>query len=217
MEHKKRILIAEDTTLVRRLLMQQLSRELDFLVVGEAENGQDAVRLTFDIRPDVVLMDLEMPVLNGMQATVQILERYPETRVILLTAHEDLCTLGKMAGAADCLSKSCTPSELLAAIRVACVSREDTVTVDSRRNSMLVIERLAAKTRLTDREKAVVHKMVSADDTVSQIAYALSTEWKQKVTESAVKHTIERAMTKLQIEPRTRTAMVKYVMGQMIK
>jgi DNA-binding NarL/FixJ family response regulator len=216
MDTKIRILVAEDTTLIRQLLSQQLARETDFNLVGEAENGQEAVRLAFDLHPDVILMDIYMPVLNGIQATAQILAREPQIRVLLLTGHDDLASISKMTGAVDCIKKSCTPTELVAAIRAAYDARELTPLSPVPRNLCAVIERLGTQVHLTDREQAVVMKMVSTDDTVVQIAHALSLEWQQPVTESAVKHTIERAMNKLQIEPRTRATLVKFVIGQVI-
>ena len=208
------VLIADDSTLIRRLLIQQLAREPDFYVVGEAENGQDAVRLVLELRPNIVLMDLNMPILNGVQATEQIRSRDPRILVLLLTSYEDLAPLGKMAGASDCLTKNCTPTQLLAALRKVYEEGNGATVYESQGDLCSVLERLGAAANLTDREQAVMEKMVGTDLTVAQIARALSVESKQNVTESAAKHTIERAMNKLQIEPRTRAALVKHVMGR---
>lgn len=227
------VLVAEDTTLVRRLLVQQLAREADIQVVGEAQDGREAVDQALRTRPDVVLMDLEMPALNGVQATQRILASSPATRIVVLTSHEDLTSVGRLAGAAECLNKGVTPSELVAAIRrvhaaaasataaaaaaaVAGSAPEgggDTSAGDAAAASAGLLARraaaLAARGGLTDREGAVLEKIVATEMTQGQIARTLSQEWGQGFTESAVKHALERLMTKLRVEPRTRAALVK--------
>jgi DNA-binding NarL/FixJ family response regulator len=208
-----RVLIADDSTLIRRLLMQQLARESDFSVVGEAVNGQDAVRLALEIKPDIVLMDLEMPVLDGIQATEQIRSRDSQIAVVLITGHENLKPLGKMTGAAYTVTKNCTPSELLIVLRNVYETKLITPLEPNDDKVRAVIERLSTEFRLSKRERAVMEKMVGTTNTAAQIAVLLSGEWMKPVTESSVKHTHERTMDKLQIEPRTRTALVQYVMG----
>ncbi|MBK8478332.1 MAG: response regulator transcription factor [Opitutaceae bacterium] len=81
--------MADDNAAVRRSLCLVLQSDRCFRVVGQAENGQDAVAMERNLRPDVVLMDIAMPVLNGIQATRQILTANPEAKVIILSAHGD--------------------------------------------------------------------------------------------------------------------------------
>jgi DNA-binding NarL/FixJ family response regulator len=208
-----KILIADDTTLMRRLLAQQMAREPNIEVVGEAEDGREAVELTLRCRPDVVLMDLNMPHLNGIQAMERIRAQQPYTKVILLTAHEDLASLGRFSGAADCLDKGCTPQELVGAIRRAhATATPDPAEAGGGNDHHASIERLAVRAGFSEREKIVVQRMVSTEMTMNQVARALSAELKTEVTESSVKHALERAMIKLKIEPRTRAALVKYVL-----
>jgi len=83
------VLLAEDHTIVREGLRTLLKLEKDIEVIGEAENGRQAVELTAKLRPDVVVMDIAMPSLNGMEATRQILQATPETKVLILSAHSD--------------------------------------------------------------------------------------------------------------------------------
>ena len=83
------ILLAEDHTIVREGLRKLLELEGDFEVVGEAENGRQAVALVKQLRPAVVVMDIAMPLLNGLEATREILEVFPSTRILILTAHND--------------------------------------------------------------------------------------------------------------------------------
>lgn len=211
-----RILVADDTTLVRRLLAGQLAREPGFEVVGEAQDGRQAVELALALRPDIILMDLNMPHLNGVEAMERVLAQQPAIKVILLTAHEDLAALGRLSGAAESLDKSCTPQEIAATIRqvyaTARAARSNASNASSNEMHAAAIERLAARHALTAREQAVVEKVVTTDLTIQQIATALGAETRTDVTLSAVKHSLERAMIKLRVEPRTRAALVKYVL-----
>jgi DNA-binding NarL/FixJ family response regulator len=83
------VLLAEDHAIVRQGFRKLLEAEEDFEVVGEAENGRTAVEMTKKLRPAVVVMDIAMPLLNGMEATKQILQAVPTTRILILSAHSD--------------------------------------------------------------------------------------------------------------------------------
>lgn len=110
-----RVLIAEDQTLMRQGLRTLLTLNEGFRVVGEAENGQQAVQQALALKPDVVLMDVEMPVMSGVDATAQITRSVPGTRVILLTTfdYDEYVFAGLKAGARGYLLKDMTPDELL--------------------------------------------------------------------------------------------------------
>jgi DNA-binding NarL/FixJ family response regulator len=209
-----RILIAEDETMTRRLLERRLSHEADLEVVGQAENGRAAVDLAQQLKPDVVITDLSMPLANGIEVIEKVTCRLPGTRVILLTAHDDLASLGRASGAFECLSKQCTPEELVAAIRRAHKSERErgSEPAGGPTGHAATVEQLSARARLTGREKAVLHKAVETELTVHQIATALSADLQESVTHSAVKHALERVMGKLGVEPRTRAALVRYVL-----
>jgi two-component system NarL family response regulator len=207
-----RVLIVEDTTLLRKLLKQQLAQEPDLEVVGEAADGREGVALALELRPDVVLMDLSMPRMNGVQATERISAQCLATRIILLTAHEDLVSLGRLAGACECLVKGCTPQELVSSIRRSGALQRRGPTRSGERYR-IAIEHLAVRTGLTDREKGVVEHVVGTELTLQQIAQSLSRDWRTTVSESSVKHALERVMTKIGVEPRTRAALVKHVIA----
>jgi DNA-binding NarL/FixJ family response regulator len=116
-----RILIVDDQTLFRAGLKTLLTTQPNFEVVGEAENGEEALRQTALLKPQVVLMDLRMPVLDGVSATRRIHENFPESRVIILTTFEDdeLAFEGLRAGAIGYLLKDVSYDKLFEAIHAA--------------------------------------------------------------------------------------------------
>ena len=83
------VLIAEDHTIVREGFRKMLELEDDFEIVGEAQDGRKAIALVKKFHPDVVLMDIAMPLLNGLEATRQVMKAVPTTKVIILSAHSD--------------------------------------------------------------------------------------------------------------------------------
>lgn len=114
-----RVLIADDEALLRMAFSMVLEAQPDLEPVGEAGDGADAVRLAADLRPDVVLMDVRMPVTDGIEATRQIVRTCPRTRVLILTTFDldEYAFAGLKAGASGFLLKNTRPEELLTAIR----------------------------------------------------------------------------------------------------
>lgn len=114
-----RVLLADDHMIVREGLRVLLEAEEDFEVVGEAQTGRQAVELTKKLRPDVVVMDIAMPVLNGMEATRQIVKAIPSARVLILSAHGDDEYIRQvvLSGAAGYLVKQTSANVLGRAIR----------------------------------------------------------------------------------------------------
>jgi DNA-binding NarL/FixJ family response regulator len=113
------VLLAEDHQIVREGFRSLLEHEHDIEVVGEAETGRQAVQLTRKLRPAVVVMDIAMPLLNGLEATRQIRKEFPETKVLILSAHSDDAYVEQVAvlGAAGFLLKQTSSHELATAIR----------------------------------------------------------------------------------------------------
>ena len=113
-----RVLIAEDHTIVRKGLCSLLEKEPHINVVAEAENGRDAIIKAEEINPDVVVMDIGMPLLNGIEACRQLKKRRPEIEVIILTVHdnEEYVLQSLKAGASGYLIKKAAPMDLVTAI-----------------------------------------------------------------------------------------------------
>src|SRR5947207_7152436 len=113
------VLLAEDHQIVRQGFRSLLKHESDIEVVGEAESGRQAVQLTRKLRPAVVVMDIAMPLLNGLEATRQIRKECPETKVLILSAHSDDAYVEQAAvlGAAGFLLKQTSSHDLAVAIR----------------------------------------------------------------------------------------------------
>ena len=112
------ILLAEDHAIVRQGLIALLKSDGSFQLVGEARTGREAVSLALSLRPDVILMDIAMPVLNGIEATRQILAAQPAAKVIVLSAHSDAVYVEKMieAGVVGFLEKQSSAEILTKAI-----------------------------------------------------------------------------------------------------
>lgn len=116
---KIRVLLADDHRVLRRTLMSLLAEEQDLEIVGEASDGVEAVELAGQCQPDVILMDITMPRLNGIEATRQITAAWPQVQVIGLSMHEEeaVATQMRQAGATAYLTKGGSPDQLLAMIR----------------------------------------------------------------------------------------------------
>ncbi len=119
MKNKISIILAEDHVIVREGIRKLLEVESDFDVVGEASNGRDALKMVAALHPDVVIMDIALPLLNGMEACRQIHKSYPDIRVLMLSAHGDDAYVEESieSGAAGFVLKQAPGSALASAIR----------------------------------------------------------------------------------------------------
>ncbi|MFC6016702.1 response regulator [Plantactinospora solaniradicis] len=181
-----RVLLADDQQLIRAGLRMLCESTEDIEVVGEASNGRDAVRLAYQLSPDVILMDLRMPGLDGVGATREILRQRPASRVVVLTTFDDDQHLypAMLAGAFGFLAKDLSPPQLISAIRRAAEGDSPFSPAVLRR---LLDAALAARSappadtvaevpvsaRLTDRERQVL-ELVAAGEPNAVIAERLN-------------------------------------------
>ena len=114
-----RILIVDDHEVVRQGVRHILESQDDWEIVGEACNGQEALRMTNELRPDAIVMDITMPVMSGIEATMEISKAFPGSKVLIFTMHESpsLVLPIRRAGAKGVLTKSKATSELTPALR----------------------------------------------------------------------------------------------------
>ena len=119
---KIKVLLAEDHTVVREGFKELINRENDMEVVGEAGDGENATRLAQELEPDIILMDIAMPGLNGIEATKQIKQNAPNARILVLSAYDDTEFISAVieSGATGYLLKNARGKELINAIRAAC-------------------------------------------------------------------------------------------------
>jgi DNA-binding NarL/FixJ family response regulator len=207
------VLIADDQAMVRSGLHLILECEPDIAVIGEAENGEEAVRLARRERPDVVLMDVRMPVLDGLEATRQITETLEDTRVIVLTTFDlDDYVYGALrAGAAGFLLKDADGDQLVEAVRI--IAAGDGIIAPSV-TSRLIAEfagrpqatRATGLADLTDRELDVL-RLVAKAMSNSEISEELF------VSETTVKTHVSHILTKLQLRDRVQAVVVAYESG----
>jgi len=197
MNDKIRVMIVDDHAVVRSGLSAFLSVNHDLELVGEAENGQQAVTRAGLLRPDVVLMDIMMPVMDGIAATEAIKRQYPAIQIVALTSfqEDELVQSALRAGAVGYLMKNVTARELSAAIRAAAEGR---MTLSSEAAQALVRANQQAHEfteTLTDREREVLRLMVEGLNN-AEIAERLV------VSLSTVKYHISNILGKLGVDNR---------------
>jgi NarL family two-component system response regulator LiaR len=213
--HRGRVIIADDHELARLGLRTMLAPEPDLEVVGEAATGREAVDLSHRLQPDLVLMDIRMPDLDGLVATRAIKEDLPRTSILIVTLSEDPDYLleALRVGAAGFVLKDASRREVVAAVRQV-LSGESPL--DPKLSAQL-IRRLAGQTppkeqparhgdNLTQRELEVV-RLVAEGKTNAEIAHSLF------VSVGTVKVHVERIIDKLGVSDRTQAAVRAVELG----
>ena len=209
-----RVLIADDHHVVRRGLLFFLKTQKDIEVIGEAKNGVEAVGLVENLQPDVVLMDLVMPEMDGIQATQEIKKKWPNVEVLMLTSFSDKDHVlpAIEAGAAGYQLKDIEPDDLVNSIRkimrgesiihpVATSQLEETIREEENLPHV--------KSPLTPRERDVLAELTKGKSN-REIASSLF------VTEKTVKTHISNIFAKLQVQDRTQAALyaVKHALAE---
>lgn len=156
MSKKTRILLADDHAVVRQGFRMILGAQADMEIVGEAGNGREAVTMSEQLKPDVVVMDVAMPELNGIEATRRVTEANPHTRVLALSMHKDSVYVREIlrAGARGYLLKDSVDVDLLAAVRAVAKGEgylspgvSDTVLSDYRKHVTDPLDLLSSRER----------------------------------------------------------------------
>ncbi len=181
-----RIFIADDHTIVREAICSLLSNEHNMEVVGQAGDGRTAVELARELQPDVIIMDIILPNLNGIDATRQILRELPGTKVVALSAHSDRRSVREMlkAGATGYVPKQCAFQELVSAINNVAANH----TYLSSRISGIVVE-------------GYIHRPTEDDDTC---AYSILTAREREVLQLIAEEKSTKVIAKeLYVSPKT--------------
>src|SRR4051812_14493143 len=203
-ETKIRVLVADDHSVVRQGLRMFLLVQPDMEMVGEAQNGREAVALVDSLAPDVVLMDLLMPQMNGIEATAAIKVAHPETQVLVLTTFLEDARVAEaiQAGAVGFLLKEIEAEDLVKAVRGA-ARGEPQLHPDAARMLMGLATRPRAAPEppslLTDREREVI-ALLAEGLSNKQIARNLS------ISETTVKGHVANILGKLELTDRTQAA-----------
>jgi DNA-binding NarL/FixJ family response regulator len=210
MTDKIRLLIVDDQRLMREGLRTLLELEHGFVIVGEAANGQAALDAYATLLPDVVLMDIRMPGMDGVEATRRLRERWPDTKVIILTTFDDDANVfeGLRAGAAGYLLKDLSGQELAHAVRTV-YDCGGLIEPSVAKRVMAEFARLHPPTRamseglpepLSKRELEVL-KLVSAGLSNREIGSKLS------LSEGTVKNYVTSVLQKIGVRDRTQAAL----------
>jgi DNA-binding NarL/FixJ family response regulator len=196
-----RVLITDDHLVVRQGLRMFLSEDPEIDIVGEAPDGAEAVRLAHELKPDVVLMDMLMPVMDGIAATTQIRRELPDTEVIALTSVlEDDAVIGAVKGGAiGYLLKDAEPEELRAAIHAAAAGRVH-LTPKAAARLMREVRVPDNPQSLTQRETDVL-RLLAGGKANKEIALELV------IGEQTVKTHVSNILSKLGVQSRTQAAL----------
>ena len=210
-----RVLIADDDNLMRAGLVELLSADSSIEIVGKASTGQEAVERTRRLDPDVVLMDVRMPDLDGIDATRQLTRAAPRTRVLILTTFEqDDYIFGALrAGASGFLLKRTPPEELIAAVHA--VAAGDSLLSPS--VTRRVIDRVAQQPTPDLADRAKVHELTPRErEVLDLVARGLSNREIARelvVEESTIRTHVKRILMKLELRDRVQIVIYAYETG----
>jgi DNA-binding NarL/FixJ family response regulator len=201
-----RVLIADDHPVVRAGLQGMLLGQPDIQVVGEATTGVEAIALAQKLRPNVVLMDLRMPEMDGVSATVSIREQHPETHVLVLTTYDGDADILRAieAGATGYLLKDAPRDDLFRAVRAAAAG--DSFLATTVANRVMERVRVPAECPLSDREVEVL-TLVARGASNKEIGKQL---W---ISDATVKTHLTHIFGKLGVNDRTSAATVAFQRG----
>ncbi|PRB10615.1 response regulator transcription factor [Microbacterium sp. MYb62] len=215
-EPRIRVLIVDDHELIRRGMRMVLDAEDDLQVVGEAVSGAEAVHLAGELQPDVILMDIRMPEMDGIEATRRIVRGTPASRVLVLTTFDlDEYAFGSLrAGASGFLLKNTPPDQLTAAIRA--IAAGDALVSPRVTRSMLDL----FATRLPRQAEAADPRLSALTGREREVLLAIAKGYNNTeigeslfVSESTVKTHVGRILLKLDLRDRVQAVILAYEAG----
>ncbi len=211
-----RILLVDDQPLLRAGFRMILDAQPDLSVVGQASDGREALEMVERCRPDVVLMDVRMPGVNGIDATTQLAARHPDVRVLILTTFDvdEYVFAGLKAGASGFLLKDAQPEELVAAVRAVASGDAVVAPTATRRLIDAFLPHVPDPSRvpdirldrLTEREREVLVHIGSGRSNL-EIAAALH------LSEATIKTHVNRILAKLTLRDRVQAVVLAYDTG----
>ncbi|WP_020579182.1 response regulator [Actinopolymorpha alba] len=212
-----RVLVADDQVMVRQGFSVLLAAEPDIEVVGQAANGLDAVAKAAELRPDVVLMDIRMPELDGIQATRRLVEFEPaelDVKVLMLTTFDldEYVYEALRAGASGFLLKDASAAELAHAVRVVAAG-EALLTPNLTKRLIAEFTRLSPRSRTSDRIDDLTERETEVLSLVAQGMSNLEIANHLVVAEQTVKTHVGRILVKLALRDRTQLAVYAYEIG----
>ncbi|MEQ9811016.1 response regulator transcription factor [Streptococcus jiangjianxini] len=202
--NKLTVLLVDDHEMVRMGLKSFLNLQQDISVIGEADNGQEGIAKALELRPDVIVMDLVMPEMDGVEATLQILKVWPEAKIVVLTSYLDNEKIYPViqAGAKGYMLKTSNAPEILNAIRKV-VEGQLAIETEVEKKLKYHDENPALHEDLTAREKDILHLLAKGYDnqTIADELY---------ISLKTVKTHVSNILAKLQVDDRTQAVVYAF-------
>jgi two-component system response regulator DegU len=207
-----RLMLVDDHQMLRQGLRRSLEEE-GFYVVGEASDGEQAVRLVPAAKPDVILMDVSMPDMDGIEATRRILQTDPDKRVVMLTMHadKDLIDAAIKAGAVGYLTKDCSTDEVIEAVRMA-ANGETALSPQLAKTMLSEVRKIDEKAareedRLVTKREEEVLQLIADGCSTPEVAQRLY------ISQKTVKNHLASIYEKLNARDRTQAVLLAVRMG----
>jgi len=208
-----RLMLADDHRMLREGLRRSLSDE-GFDVVGEASDGDEAVRLADSIRPDVILMDVTMPDVDGVEATRRIHQQHPEIRIVMLTMHADKSVIAEAlrAGASGYLVKDCSTDEIADAVRLA-ASDDASLSPELATAMLHEVRRLDPDAVADDADRVVTKREVEVLQLIADGCSTPEVAERLYISQKTVKNHLASIYQKLDARDRTQAVLQAVRMG----